>query len=524
MAYTRRNVWSLNQPWAPELLWYARGVKVLKSRPFSDITSWRYLAAIHGIDEDVWREFGWLAPGQNQPITPEYLNQDRDQCQHHNWYFIPWHRGYLAAFESIMRAAIQTLPDAPNDWALPYWNYNDTAVANPRLLPEEFAKNTWPDGGDNPLFESRRFGRGDGVVTIREVDVDLTVALRDPDFEGVPNGSPGFGGVRTPFQHNADRPNEGWLEQLPHDVIHGRVGGSRQGLDPRNWKNWGLMMMPESAGLDPIFWLHHANIDRLWEVWLKRNPDFKNPVLKSWLEGPSGKQRFVLPQADGSRKQFSPKDMLDTKAPGLNYLYEDISDPLSGQQRLSLRLASLKVLMDVPGITEGLEVKTLPKKPKVELLGANSKVITLGSAPSATLIRADKPTVRKLAESFKLATFSTRASPEPDRVFLNLENITGENDAAIFDVYVGLAEGEVPAEHPENRAGVVSLFGLSASTNMAKPHGGSGLSKVIEITDMIDRLHLSGQVDLNALPVLFVPINDIGGISIKRVSIYRQST
>ena len=25
--------------------------------------------------------------------------------------------------------------------------------------------------------------------------------------------------------------------------------------------------MPMTAALDPIFWLHHANIDRLWEWW-----------------------------------------------------------------------------------------------------------------------------------------------------------------------------------------------------------------------------------------------------------------
>ncbi len=524
MTFIRRNVWSLQQPWAPELLWYARGVKVLKSRPFDDITSWKYMAAIHGIEEVVWRQFGWLAPDEHEPDTSVYLDQDRNQCQHHNWYFFPWHRGYLSAYESIVRAAIHTLPGAPDDWALPYWNYNDTAVANPRLLPQAFATNSWPDGGDNPLFEPRRFGRGDGVVVIRKEDVDLKAALSDPDFEGVRNGSPGFGGVRTPFQHNAERPNEGLLEQGPHDPVHGLVGGYLTGTDPRDWHNLGLMSMPITAGLDPIFWLHHANIDRLWEVWLNRNSNFRNPVLKSWLDGPSGKRRFVMPQADGSRKEFAPKDMLDTKAPGLNYLYEDISDPLSGQQRLNLRLVLLKTLMDVPGITDGLEVETMPKKPTVELLGANSKAITLGSDPSATVVRTDKPTVRKLTDSFKLSTFALRASPEPDRVFLNLENITGENDAAIFDVYVGLAEGAVAADHPENRAGVVSLFGISESTNIAKPHGGSGLSKVIEITDTIDRLHLTGEANLNALPVLIVPVNDARGISIKRVSIYRQST
>ena len=524
MTYTRRNVWSLKQEWAPELLWYARGVKVLKSRAFSDVTSWRYQAAIHGIEEVVWRQFGWLQPDENPPNTADYLNQDRNQCQHHTWYFLPWHRGYLAAFESIVRAAINTLPKPPDDWALPYWNYNDAKAANPRALPKEFTSKSWPDGGVNPLFEPRRFGRGDGVVVIREQDVDLTPALSDPDFEGVLNGSPGFGGVRTPFQHNADRANEGILEQGPHDPVHGLVGGALKGTNPRDWKNLGLMSMPLTAALDPIFWLHHANIDRLWEVWLNRDSRFKNPTLKSWLDGPSGNQRFVLPQADGSRKSFAPKDMLDTKTPGLNYLYEDISDPLGGHQRLQTRLVSLKAFVDLPDVFPTLEATAVPRKPKVELLGANSKALTLGTVPSETLVKTDKPTTLKLTNSFKAVNFALSASQEPDRVFLNLENITGENDAAIFDVYVGLAEGENPAEHPDHRAAVVSLFGISEATNIAKPHGGAGMNKVIEITATIDRLHLSGQTDLKKLPILFVPVCNTDGVSIKRVSIYRQST
>jgi tyrosinase len=526
VARVRRNVWSLQQPWDPILLWYARGVQALKARPFADITSWRYLAAIHGIEEEIWREFGWLQPAEQLPQTPEFQNQDRDQCQHHGWYFIPWHRGYLASFEAIVRAVIEKMPAAPKDWALPYWDYNKTVVTNPRNLPEAFARNTWPDGGDNPLFDKRRYGRGDGVVIIREEDVDLKTALREGQFEGVTNGSPGFGGVRTPFQHDADRDHEGWLEQVPHDVVHGLVGGSEAGRDPRDWRFLGLMSMPQTAGLDPIFWLHHANIDRMWDIWLKRDASHKNPTLSSWLNGPAGRHRFIVPQPDGTRKRFTPKDMLDTSAPALDYVYEDTCDPLGGQQRLSLRLRALSTLVQGAEGVVGPEVGAVAKKPKVELLGANAKATTLSNAPTSTTVKLDKRTARKVTNSFKLKEFAARSSPEPDRVFLNLENITGDNDAAVFDVYVGLPQGADPKAHPENRAGVVSLFGLRASTNMAKPHGGAGMTKVLEITDTIDRLHLSGDADLSQLPVLFVPVSNLGdgGISIKRVSIYRQAS
>jgi tyrosinase len=108
---------------------------------------------------------------------------------------------------------------------------------------------------------------------------------------------------------------------------------------------------------------------------------------------------------------------------------------------------------------------------------------------------------------------------EPGRVLLNLENITGSSDAALFDVFVGLPEAADPGAHPKNRAGVVSLFGIKNSTEMAQPHGGAGLSRVLEITDAIDRLHLGDSADLTKVPVSFVPVSGIGdaGISIKRV-------
>lgn len=33
------------------------------------------------------------------------------------------------------------------------------------------------------------------------------------------------------------------------------------------------MQFPEVAGFDPVFWLHHANVDRLFAMWQALYPD-----------------------------------------------------------------------------------------------------------------------------------------------------------------------------------------------------------------------------------------------------------
>src|SRR5262249_27115813 len=150
------------------------------------------------------------------------------------------------------------------DWALPYWNYFKPGQ---NRLPQEFASRAWPDGADdNPLFEELRYGpNDDGDVFVEftgEYAVEETTAMADANFIGVARGgAPGFGGPATnAFTHSGGM--HGGLESQPHDMTHVNIGGI--GIP-------GLMSDPDTAGLDPIFWLHHANIDRLWEVW-KRLP------------------------------------------------------------------------------------------------------------------------------------------------------------------------------------------------------------------------------------------------------------
>jgi tyrosinase len=117
------------------------------------------------------------------------------------------------------------------------------------------------------------------------------------------------------------------------------------------------------------------------------------------------------------------------------------------------------------------------------------------------------------------------AAPAPDRVFLNLENVRGLVDSTAFHVYVGLPEGANPAGHPELLAGSVALFGARKASIADEEHGGQGLTFVLEITKIVDSLHLNQAFDVDSLPVRIVPVKPVpedAQVSIGRVSIFRQ--
>src|SRR6185503_12706490 len=121
---------------------------------------------------------------QSNTPRPKLAVQRRfwNQCQHQSWYFVPWHRGYLAAFEAIVLDAIVNAGD-PADWALPYWNYSDANRPNARTLPEAFELAKMPDGSDNPLRVDRRFGSGTTPIELDPSFVSMS-ALQDDAFPG----------------------------------------------------------------------------------------------------------------------------------------------------------------------------------------------------------------------------------------------------------------------------------------------------------------------------------------------------
>src|SRR5512134_1654972 len=186
MPRVRRSVWQLGSP-SSELEWYARATAEMRQRPYQDPTSWAFQGAVHGYNQNTrpW-------PSLVQPPRPNF--PDWERCQHQTWFFLSWHRGYVAAFEAIVARIIEDL-GGPSEWALPYWNYSDGSP-NARRMPRAFVGRQLPDGSNNPLWSPRRPNfDSDPSYQIPAGIVDTGPALSIPVFTSGPTGvPPGFGG------------------------------------------------------------------------------------------------------------------------------------------------------------------------------------------------------------------------------------------------------------------------------------------------------------------------------------------
>lgn len=505
--YVRKNVWANGGTFDdPTILWYARGVAAMKAKALAEPTSWRFYAGIHGFNSQLWTIDGYLSNTDQMPTAQQQQLFWR-QCQHGSWYFLPWHRGYLQALEANVRAAV-VAAGGPEDWALPYWNYFGGGTQN--QLPPAFAQQTLPDGSPNALFVTQRWGpNDDGNVFIPLDQVNLD-AMGVPEFTGVQGGDPGFGGIDTGFSHGGG--THGDLESQPHDMVHVFTGGG----NPQNTNLPGLMTSPASAGLDPIFYLHHSNIDRLWQSWILEPASEGNPTQPSWVNGPaaSGQREFVMPWPDGTNYVYTPGDVGDLAQ--LNYEYDDYTPGAAAQPESVAPSAKTRRRLRVfAGAESRGGAPVASRNTNVERVGSNDESVPVaGRAESRSTVRMEEGPRRRMQESIARVGQEGPGGAEPDRVFLNLENVTGLSDVAAFEVFVN-----------GRSAGSVALFGVTEATSENEGHGGAGLNFVLEISGIVDELHLGNELDVNALDVRIQPVRHVpeeANVTIGRLSVTRQ--
>jgi tyrosinase len=293
----------------PILTFYGKAMAAMQAKPLSEPTSWRYQAAIH----DYVRAADPNADDASDLPLPADSARFWRQCEHHGWFFLPWHRMYLHHFEMIVLSEVMK-QGGPEDWALPYWNYS-ASDANAQLLPKAFQQ-----GSTTGLFIPRRDPRANaGQPFLAAADIGLG-CLTEGTFNT--GGKQGFGGSQPPTPKNhGGGPNEGAVESIPHDTIHGALNGDDRlpngSLKPL--KDRGFMGNFTRAPLDPIFWVHHCNIDRLWEVWVKAG--HSNPTSADWLTNVS----WDFNTAAKTVETMTSSMVVDTRK--LFYIYDDTSSP-----------------------------------------------------------------------------------------------------------------------------------------------------------------------------------------------------
>jgi hypothetical protein len=103
---------------------------------------------------------------------------------------------------------------------------------------------------------------------------------------------------------------EGWTgttEPLMHNRVHVWVGGS---------------MAPGTSPNDPVFFLHHCNIDRLWALWQFRHPGQHYPLVVPRNVGVGNRPHGLMdemPPWDTGPLRARPIDVLNHQAMGYSY-------------------------------------------------------------------------------------------------------------------------------------------------------------------------------------------------------------
>lgn len=259
--------------------------------------SWYYQGAMHNIPGTI--------NGQNVLCSEYQKSTDKlwawGDCTHNGTqnaklHFLLWHRMYIWYLEKIVREL-----SGKADFALPYWNYGQENTM-PSLLSNK----------QTSLYEQARYtvlNNGQPIPDKNVTDIEQAInELRtNPTFAG----DAGFS--RS-------------MEGSPHGYMHDLIGGEY--ADPSEsffneiyqLNNYsGLMANVPSAGFDPVFWLHHSMVDRIWESW-DVSPYGQRPTLAE-LEKYPWQYEFIEP--NGGKVTYTVKEMYDVVF-NLDYKYNDL--------------------------------------------------------------------------------------------------------------------------------------------------------------------------------------------------------
>jgi tyrosinase len=280
-------------------------------------------------------------------------------CTHNSILFPTWHRPYLALFEQSLWTIAQTIapayPESNRDQyvqaaqtlRIPYWDWSTDANV-PAVASTPWLQVNTPVGQRtvaNPLF-TYHFGADSNNTSLFPGGTWFPNTVRHPDSSGATNtdatnaamqqvASSLHTGVYQLFSNSiyAAFADQSWapvgghpgFSGIPsleafHGTVHVQVGGNGQMTDIA------------LAAFDPVFWLHHCNIDRIFAIWEAINPNsYVTPYasgLGTWMH-PSGTIEDINSplypfHSDAQGTTFTSQNAQGTR--GFGYAYPEVVD------------------------------------------------------------------------------------------------------------------------------------------------------------------------------------------------------
>jgi tyrosinase len=382
----------------------------------------------------------------------QQANIHNNFCPHDNWWFLPWHRAYLFYFENICRDVLHD-----SSFALPYWDWTRLPQ-----IPGPFLDT------QSPLWDNGRENNG---------NIQLGPEIVGPN---VISGLVGSGALVDLFSSPTTNDDQrqhmltGTLESTPHNGVHASILG-----------DMGTYLSP----LDPIFWLHHCNVDRIWASWAKQNNNLA-PTANLWKNHPL--QLFYDPT---NKQQGSPNagDTLDaTKYRAIYDTYETRSTrPFvpSEESLLSTMITSRGVVTNAAGVRR-VEINHLAGR-EIALGVPQQFALAVSQDFIGLLQRVVTPQPGAAAVQTAITYLLVENVPRPSvpntalRIFLNCKN----------------PSVETPLDDP-TYVGTVAFFGGTHG-----PEGHSDTTFTVNVTTALSKVVEAGiyragkPIDVAILPV-----------------------
>jgi tyrosinase len=258
--------------------------------------------------------------------------------------------------------------------------------------------------------------------------------------------------------------------------------------------------------LDPIFWLHHCNVDRLWAQWQAAGNGA--PALTSTYDG-----QFV----DGTGQQVTASSATALEIAQLNYTYDVLSGPLVARESRRLELQSF----ENQRVLSAQEVGAAP-----QTVGANNAAKTVATAVETSFTVSITDLIPNLFRSRTYWAPNTlgvkRLAAGPSRILARLTNVSGPETPApiLVNVFVNCPylNPDTGSDDP-HYADSFSFFG--------RPGASHNHEFVVDITQPLHTLTADGRITTDNVNIQLMAVSvdpnvaaqttfTVGGIEVLR--------